>query len=161
MLPSGAKVGIVDVPGHERFVSKMVAGAAGIDVVAFIIAADEGVKPQTREHLYICDLLAVKKGIVVLTKKDLVDTELLELQKEDIRNFFKGSVLEDAAIIPVSSVTGEGLKEFTTELDRLAGEITVKPVQKPFRLPIDDVITIKGIRHCCKGHCDFRHDFRR
>ena len=100
-LPSGVHVGIVDVPGHERFVKNMVAGAAGVDVVAMVIAADEGVMPQTREHLEICELLGVKKGIVVLTKKDMVDEGWLELVKEDVKDALIGTFLEGAPICPV------------------------------------------------------------
>ncbi len=106
-LPSGQRIGIVDVPGHERFVKNMVAGAAGIDLVALVVAADEGVMPQTREHLDICTLLGIKKGIVILTKIDLVDNELKELAIEDIKTLTKGTFLEGAPIIPFSAVTGE------------------------------------------------------
>ncbi len=151
MLPSGIKVGIVDVPGHEKFVSKMVAGAAGIDVVALVIAADEGIKPQTREHLYICDILGIKNGIVVLTKKDLVDAELLELQKEDIKDFIKDTNLKDAPIVAVSALTGDGLDEFVKVLDDIAKNVIEKPHGIPFRLPIDDVITIKGFGTVVRG----------
>lgn len=151
MLPSGIKVGIVDVPGHEKFVNKMVSGASGIDVVALIIAADEGIKPQTKEHLCICDILGIKKGIVVVTKKDLVDDELLELQKEDIKDFLKGSNLENAPIIPVSSVTGEGINDFVIALDKIANEVGEKPIDMPFRLPIDDVVIIKGFGTVVRG----------
>lgn len=151
LLPSGIKVGIVDVPGHEKFVSKMVAGATGIDVVALIIAADEGIKPQTREHLFICDLLGIKKGIIVLTKKDLVDDELLELQKEEIREFVKNTSLEHAPILAVSSTTGEGLKDFINTLDDIAKEIVEKPIDMPFRMPIDAVLTIKGFGTVVRG----------
>lgn len=151
MLPSGIKVGIVDVPGHEKFVSKMVAGAFGIDVVALIIAADEGVMPQTREHIYICNLLGVKRGIVVLTKKDLVDEELLELQKEDIRDFLQDTQFKDAPIIAVSSTTGDGLGDFIKVLDDIAKEVTEKPVDMPFRMPIDAVISIKGFGTVIRG----------
>ncbi len=150
-LPSGTKVGIVDVPGHEKFVSKMVAGAAGIDIVALIIAADEGVMPQTREHLYICELLRVKYGIVVLTKVDLVDNELIELQKEDIRDFLKGTFLEKAPIVEVSSVTGKGIEEFKTILDNLCKNISDRPLETPFRMPVDDVISIKGFGTVVRG----------
>lgn len=150
-LKNGVKVGIVDVPGHERFVGKMVAGASGIDIVAFIISAEEGIKPQTREHLYICELLGVKKGIVVVTKKDLVDEDFLNLQIEDIKEFVKGTFLENSRIIPVSSITGEGLQDFIKELERLANELTEKPSDKPFRLPIDDIVTIKGFGTVVRG----------
>ncbi|MCK9391852.1 MAG: selenocysteine-specific translation elongation factor [Syntrophales bacterium] len=150
-LPSGVKVGIVDVPGHERFVNRMVAGAAGIDIVALLIAADEGIKPQTLEHLYICEILGIKKGIVVLNKKDLADEELLYLQKEEIGDLTAGTFLADAPIIPVSSVTGEGLPEFIAALDKIATDITEKPEDKPFRLPVDAVVAITGFGAVVRG----------
>jgi len=111
-LPSGQQLGIVDVPGHEKFIKNMVAGATGIDLVTMVIAADEGVMPQTREHMEICTLLGVKYGLVVLTKTDLVDQEWLELVVEDIRDFVRGTFLEDTPIVPVSAATGEGIPEF-------------------------------------------------
>src|SRR4030066_70147 len=98
-LPSGELLGIVDVPGHEKFVKNMVAGATGIDIVALIIAADEGVMPQTKEHMEICQLLKVKKGLVVLTKMDMVDKEWLELVREDVSAFLSGTFLADAPIV--------------------------------------------------------------
>ena len=150
-LPSGIKVGIVDVPGHERFVNRMVAGAAGIDVVALLVAADEGIKPQTREHLYICEILGIKKGIVVLNKKDLADEELLFLQREEIAQLTTGTFLADAPIIPVSSVTGEGVAEFVSTLDLIAAEIAEKPAAKPFRLPVDAVASITGFGAVVRG----------
>ncbi len=150
-LPGDIKIGIVDVPGHEKFVSKMVAGASGIDVVAFIIAADEGVMPQTREHLYICELLGVKRGIIVVTKRDLVDEELLQLQIEDIKNFVKGSFLENAPVIAVSSVHGEGINDFVDALTVISKEIYEKPLDRPFRLPIDDILIIKGFGTVVRG----------
>ena len=109
-LPDGERMGVVDVPGHERFVRNMVAGATGIDFVLLVIAADEGVMPQTREHLEICSLLGIRQGLVALTKIDMVDPDLLELAKEDVATFLKGTFLENAPIYPVSSVTGEGLE---------------------------------------------------
>ena len=143
-LPNGQRIGIVDVPGHERFVKHMVAGAGGIDIVALIIAADEGVMPQTREHLDICTLLGVKKGLVALTKIDLVDQELRELAIEDIQDFIKGTFLEGAPIIPVSAVTKEGIQEFITTLEKLVIEVEERSSEGPFRLPIDRVFTIRG-----------------
>ena len=110
-LPDGERMGVVDVPGHERFVRNMVAGAAGIDFVLLVIAADEGVMPQTREHLEICSLLGIREGFVVLTKKDMVDADWLGLVKEDVRNFLRGSFLENAPVLTVSAVTGEGIPE--------------------------------------------------
>ncbi|KIX15585.1 selenocysteine-specific translation elongation factor [Dethiosulfatarculus sandiegensis] len=143
-LPSGQRLGIVDVPGHEKFVKNMVAGAAGIDMVALIIAADEGVMPQTREHMDICSLLGVEKGLVVLTKVDMVDEEWLELVTEDVNEYLEGTFLEGANVLPVSSTTGQGLDELKAELDRLAGEMTERSAQGPFRLPVDRVFTMKG-----------------
>ena len=107
-LPSGQHLGIVDVPGHEKFVKNMVAGATGIDIVVMVIAADEGVMPQTREHMEICSLLGIQHGFVALTKTDLVDEEWLELVQEDVREFAVGTFLEDAPMVPVSAVKGEG-----------------------------------------------------
>ena len=143
-LPHGGRIGIVDVPGHERFVKHMVAGAGGIDLVALIVAADEGVMPQTREHLDICTLLGVKRGLVVLTKIDLVDQELKELAIEDIKEFTKGTFLEGAPIIPVSALTGEGLGELIAALEKLVEQIEERPSDGILRLPIDRVFTIKG-----------------
>jgi len=143
-LPSGIRLGIVDVPGHEKFVKHMVAGAWGIDLVALVIAADEGVMPQTREHLDICSLLKVRKGLVVLNKIDLVDQELLDLVKEEVAEAVKNTFLENAPILPVSSTTGEGIPELLSTLDHLSQEIEEKPSDGLFRLPIDRVFIMKG-----------------
>ena len=143
-LPGGERLGIVDVPGHERFVKNMVAGAAGIDFVMLVIAADEGVMPQTREHLEICSLLGIRHGFVALTKTDMVDDEWLELVKDDIAAFVRGSFLENAPICPVSSVTGQGLDELKRHIVQLAGELTPRRRNDLFRLPIDRVFTMKG-----------------
>jgi len=143
-LPSGQILGIVDVPGHEKFVKHMVAGATGVDLVALVIAADEGVMPQTREHLEICQLLKVRKGLVVLTKIDMVDQEWLELVKEDVAAFLSGTFLENAPIVPVSSVTGQGIKELVGVLDTLAKEVPERETSGFFRLPVDRVFTMKG-----------------
>lgn len=143
-LPSGQILGIVDVPGHEKFVKHMVAGATGVDLVALVIAADEGVMPQTREHLEICQLLRVKKGLVVLTKIDMVDQEWLELVKEDVAAFLSGTFLENAPIVPVSSVTGQGIKELAGVLDGLVKEVADREMSGFFRLPVDRVFTMKG-----------------
>jgi selenocysteine-specific elongation factor len=143
-LPSGQHLGIVDVPGHEKFVKNMVAGATGIDIVVMVIAADEGVMPQTREHMEICTLLDVQYGLVAVTKIDMVDEEWLELALEDIRDFVKGTFLEDAPIAPVSSETDQGIPEFIQALDKLAAKIPERPPTDLFRLPIDRVFTMKG-----------------
>jgi len=143
-LPSGQHLGIVDVPGHEKFVKNMVAGVTGIDIVTMVIAADEGVMPQTREHMEICTLLGVKHGFVVLTKVDLVDEEWLELVMDDIRGFTRGTFLEDRPIIPVSSTTGQGMPEFIKALDEASTEISPRSSAGLFRLPVDRVFTMKG-----------------
>lgn len=143
-LPSGQLLGIVDVPGHERFVRHMVAGATGMDMVALVIAADEGVMPQTREHLEICELLKVKKGLVVLTKADLVEPDWLELVEEEVREALRGTFLEGAPIVRFSAVTGEGKEELLATLAELAATVPPKPAGGIFRLPIDRVFTIKG-----------------
>jgi len=143
-LPSGQHLGIVDVPGHEKFVKNMVAGATGIDIVAMVIAADEGVMPQTREHMEICALLGIRYGLVVLTKTDLVDEEWLDLVTEDIRDFVQGTFLEKAPIVPVSSANGAGMEEFIKTLDELSTAIPKRPPSSIFRLPVDRVFTMKG-----------------
>jgi len=143
-LPDGVRLGIVDVPGHERFVRTMVAGVGGIDFVMLVIAADEGVMPQTREHLDVCRLLGVQRGIVLLTKRDLVDQEWLTLMMEELRVFLAGSFLEGAPILPLSSRTGAGLDTLREELRRLARHVPEREHAGPFRLPIDRVFTVPG-----------------
>ena len=144
VLKSGQTLGIVDVPGHEKFVKNMVAGAAGIDLVVLVIAADEGVMPQTREHLHICSLLGIKRGLVALTKIDLVDEDWLELVTDDVREFLKGTFLESSPIIPISALTGVGLPEFLATLDQVSSEMEWEDDTGVFRLPIDRVFTMKG-----------------
>ncbi len=143
-LPGGIQFGIVDVPGHERFVRAMVAGVGGMDLVMLVIAADEGVMPQTREHLEICQLLGVKKGLVALTKCDMVDEEWLQLVIEEVRDYLVGSFLEEAPIIPVSAKTATGLDDLRAALTDLAGQVEEKSVDGPFRLPVDRVFTVAG-----------------
>ncbi len=144
-LPGGDRLGIVDVPGHEKFVKHMVAGATGIDLVALVIAADEGIMPQTREHMEICELLRVKKGLVVLTKTDLVDDpDWLEMVREDIVEFLKGTFLEGCEIMPVSAATGEGIEDLRKSLARLFSQVEPKSSDGPFRLPVDRVFTMRG-----------------
>jgi len=144
-LPNGQQLGIVDVPGHEKFVRHMVAGATGIDIVALVVAADEGVMPQTREHLEICELLKVKQGLVVLTKIDLVeDRDWLDLVQEDIHDFLQGSFLASAPIIPVSAATGEGLEQLLERLQILSESVEGRPTSGDFRLGVDRVFTMKG-----------------
>jgi selenocysteine-specific elongation factor len=144
ILPSGTQAGIVDVPGHERFVRTMVAGATGIDIVLLVIAADEGVKPQTREHLDICRLLAVRHGIVVLNKCDKAEEDWMDLQEEEIRTLVRETFLEGAPIVRVSAVTGEGLPVLVSTLDRIAAGIPGKDSSHLFRLPVDRSFTMKG-----------------
>lgn len=144
-LPNGQRLGIVDVPGHERFVKHMVAGATGIDLVALVIAADEGVMPQTREHMEICQLLHVKKGLVVLTKTDLVDDpEWVEMVRDDVERFLKGTFLEGSEIVPVSAVTGEGMEDLKQALNQLVDQIEARSSEGPFRLSVDRVFTMRG-----------------
>ncbi|MFH1076192.1 MAG: selenocysteine-specific translation elongation factor [Pseudomonadota bacterium] len=143
-LPSGQRLGIVDVPGHERFIKNMLAGATGIDMVALIIAADEGVMPQTQEHLDICELLNIKHSIVVLTKIDLVDEEWLSLVTDDIERLLKETSLKKAPIIPVSSTTGQGITALISTLDDLCKKVAARPSDGLFRLPVDRVFTMKG-----------------
>lgn len=143
-VPSGVTIGIVDVPGHERFVKNMVAGATGIDLVALIIAADEGVMPQTREHLEICNLLNIKYGLIIITKIDLVDNDWLSLVKEDISTFLEGTFLEDSPVAEVSSATGEGMEELVKTLDELTQKVPERSIGTLFRLPIDRIFTMKG-----------------
>ena len=144
--PSSEKIrlGFVDVPGHERFVRNMLAGIGGIDLVLLVIAADESIKPQTREHFDICRLLAVRRGITVLTKSDLVDAETLDVVRMEVEEFAKGSFLEGAPVIPVSALKGTGLDRLKQTLGEAAGEITAKDSSALARLPIDRVFTMKG-----------------
>ncbi|MCA9490031.1 MAG: 50S ribosome-binding GTPase, partial [Myxococcales bacterium] len=118
-LPGGRDVGFVDVPGHERLVRTMIAGATGLDAVLLCVSAAEGAMPQTREHLAILDLLGVRRGVVALTMADLVDAELLELAVEDVRDLVTGTFLDGAPVIPVSAVSGQGLEELRAALDTL------------------------------------------
>ena len=143
-LPSGQRIGIVDVPGHEKFVKNMVAGATGIDLVALVIAADEGVMPQTREHLEICQLLNIKHGLVVLTKIDMVESDWLEMVKEDVSEYLAETFLRDAPILEVSSVNGEGIEDFLKAVDQLIEKIPERDSGYFFRLPVDRVFTMKG-----------------
>jgi selenocysteine-specific elongation factor len=143
-LGDGVRVGFVDVPGHERFVRNMLAGASGIDLVLMVIAADESIKPQTREHFEICRLLGVRRGLVALTKTDLVDPELLETARLEVREFVAGSFLEGAPIVPVSARTGQGLEDLKAELRRLSSETEARPLELPFRLPVDRSFVMKG-----------------
>jgi selenocysteine-specific elongation factor len=143
-LGGGLRVGFVDVPGHERFVRNMLAGASGIDLVMLVVAADESIKPQTREHFEICRLLGIRRGLVVLTKRDLVDADLLETARLEVKHFVAGSFLENAPLVPVSARTGEGLDELREELKRLSLTAEPRPADLPFRLPVDRSFVIHG-----------------
>lgn len=143
-LASGREVGIIDVPGHERFIRQMLAGATGMDGVLLVIAADEGIMPQTREHLDILTLLGVSQGIVVINKVDLVDDEWLELLQEEVREGLKGTIFENAPLYLVSAHTGEGITKLKTGIDQLITEAESKVATGPIRLPIDRVFSIQG-----------------
>ncbi|MGZ3427233.1 MAG: selenocysteine-specific translation elongation factor [Polyangia bacterium] len=143
-LPGGETVGVVDVPGHERFVRTMVAGAVGIDLVVLVVAADEGVMPQTREHLDICGLLGVTRGVVALSKSDLVDGELRDLAIADVAETLQGTFLEGAPILPVSAKTGEGLDALKSAIAAALREVPGKDPEGLVRLPIDRVFSMKG-----------------
>src|SRR6202162_2030787 len=138
------RFGFVDVPGHERFVGNMLAGAAGIDLVVLVIAADESLKPQTREHFDICRLLGIQHGLVALTKTDLVDRETLDLVRLELEDFLRGSFLENASIVPVSAKTRSGLNELKQALVEQARKVAGKDSHRDFRLPIDRSFSIKG-----------------
>jgi selenocysteine-specific elongation factor len=143
-LTPGLRLGFVDVPGHERFVKNMLAGVGGIDMVLFAIAADESVKPQTREHFDICRLLEIPRGIVALTKADLVDEETLEIVRLETDDLVAGSFLEGAPVVPVSAVTGAGLDDLKRELARAAASVPERNAEGHLRLPIDRVFSARG-----------------
>ncbi len=140
----GWTVSFVDVPGHERFVKNMLAGVGGIDFVLLVVAADESVMPQTREHFEICRLLRVPAGVIALTKSDLADADMLELARLEVRELVAGSFLEGAPVVPVSSKTGAGLDELKAALAAVAGAVRARPSDAPARLPIDRVFSVKG-----------------
>ena len=143
-LGKDINIGIVDMPGHEKFVKNMVAGSSGIDFVVMTIAADEGVMPQTREHMEICSLLGIEHGLIALTKIDLVDDDLMELALEDIHEFVQGTFLEEAHVMPLSSVTGEGLDDFLSMLEKVCEKVPERSFSSIFRLPVDRVFSMKG-----------------
>ncbi len=143
-LPSGELMGIVDVPGHEKFVRHMVAGATGIDMVALVIAADEGVMPQTREHMDICQLLGVRSGLIVLTKVDLAGAEWLELVEGDVREFVKGTFLEGAPLVHFSALNLKGTEEVLAAISDVASSLAERQSGGLFRMPLDRVFTMRG-----------------
>jgi selenocysteine-specific elongation factor len=146
--PSGEKLrlGFIDVPGHERFVRNMLAGVGGMDLVLLVIAADESIKPQTREHFEICRLLSIPRGITVITKSDLVDEDTLSVVKMEIEDFVRGSFLDisRSPVVAVSALKGTGLDELKREIVRLTAEVPARDTEALFRLPIDRVFTMKG-----------------
>lgn len=143
-LADGQRVGIVDVPGHEKFVKNMLAGAGGMDLAMLVVAADEGVMPQTVEHLDILSILGIKKGVIVITKTDLVEPEFVELVAEDIRELAEGTFLENAPVIPVSVYEEKGLEQLKATLKELCDSLPERSDSSSFRLPIDRVFTLKG-----------------
>jgi selenocysteine-specific elongation factor len=143
-LSNQNQVGIIDVPGHEKFIKNMLAGAAGVDLAILVVAADEGMMPQSKEHLAILDLLGVKHGVVALTKTDKVDTEWQELVQEDTREKLAGSFLEKAEIIPISGVEKKGIEALKAELNKIIGKISAKKTENNSYFPIDRVFTLKG-----------------
>ena len=152
-LPSGRRGGVVDVPGHERFVRTMIAGATGIDVALLVVAADEGMMPQTREHLAILDLLGVTRGVVAVTKADLVDAELLELACEEIGEGLSETSLAGSEVVPCSGVTHLGLDSLRLALDRAVDGLDARASAGPFRLPVDRVFTLRGFGTIVTGTC--------
>lgn len=160
-LPSGERVGVIDVPGHVRFIRHMLSGASGIDLALLVIAADEGVMPQTREHVQICELLGIERGVVALTKKDLVDEDLLELAASDVKDFIAGTFLKDAPVVAVSSTTREGLDELLAVLDAQVALVRERQVTGIPVLPVDRVFSIKGFGTVVTGTLargSFTHD---
>jgi selenocysteine-specific elongation factor len=143
-LTPALRLGFVDVPGHERFVKNMLAGVGGIDLVLFVVAADESIKPQTREHFDICRLLGIPHGVIALTKSDLVEPDILELVRLEVEEFVAGSFLQGAPVVAVSSVTGAGLDDLRRELQRAASSAPAKSAAGHFRLPLDRAFTVKG-----------------
>lgn len=143
-LPCGHTLGIVDVPGHEKFIKHMVAGAAGIDLVLMVIAADEGIMPQTKEHLQICSLLGITTGLVALTKIDLVEKDWLELVRSEITDYLQDTFLAEAPIVPVSAVKETGIPELLAETDKIVSRLQEKNDDGIFRLPVDRIFTMKG-----------------
>jgi len=151
VLDDGTRLGFVDVPGHERFVKNMLAGVGGIDLVLLVIAADESIKPQTREHFDICRLLRIRHGVIVLTKSDLVEPDILDLVKLEAREFAAGSFLESAPVVAVSSRTGAGLDELRSVLRDLAPRVPPRPARGLMRLPVDRSFSIKGFGSVVTG----------
>jgi selenocysteine-specific elongation factor len=144
-LSDGSVIGVVDVPGHENFVRNMMAGATGVDLALLVVAADDGVMPQTREHLAILELLGVRRGVVAITKIDTVDSEMVELVDDEVAELLEDTPLEGSPIVPVSAVTGEGIDELRGAIEREAASVRLRDEELPARMPIDRVFTLRGI----------------
>src|SRR5437773_8964398 len=148
----GSQIGFVDVPGHERFIKNMLAGVGGIDAVMLVVAADESIKPQTREHFAICKLLGIRTGVVAITKSDLVESDIIDLVRLEIEELVAGSFLAGKPIVPVSSVTGAGLDDLRRALLASVAEVEDRDATtRVFRLPIDRVFTMKGFGSVITG----------
>ncbi len=143
-LPDGRRAGIIDVPGHEKFIKNMLAGVGGMDMALLVVAADEGIMPQTVEHLNILDLIGIKNGIVVITKADMVEQEWLDMVMEDVKDRIKGTFLEDAPVIPVSSVTGEGIDLLVEAIGEMTAGIKERNYDTIYRLNVDRAFSIAG-----------------
>lgn len=144
-LPGGSRAGIIDVPGHEKFINNMVAGVVGMDLVLLVIAADEGIMPQTREHMDILHLLGIKKSIIVLNKCDIVDEEWIELVEEEVREELEGTFLENAPVLKVSAAAGQGLDELISVIEHMTSdEVAPKDTQTIPRLPVDRAFSLSG-----------------
>jgi selenocysteine-specific elongation factor len=143
-LPDDLRIAFIDVPGHERFIKNMLAGVGGIDIVLFVIAADESIKPQTREHFDICRLLRIPSGVIAITKADLVDAEILQLVQMEVQDFVSGTFLADAPSVPVSAISGAGLPELREALRDTAAAVEVKSADRIFRLPVDRAFSMTG-----------------
>jgi len=150
-LDDGTTVGFIDVPGHERFIKNMLAGVGGIDVAMLVVAADESVMPQTREHLDICSLLRIRKGFAVLTKIDAAERDLVDLAEIEVQELLKGTPFEGSPVLRVSSRTGEGIPQLLDTLQRVAREVPARDTSRPFRLPIDRTFTMKGFGTVVSG----------
>jgi len=146
-------VGIVDVPGHERFVKHMVAGAGGIDIAMLLVAADEGVMPQTEEHMEVLRSLGIETGLVVVSKSDLADQDTMELVRDEVAELTKGTFLEGAPVVATSARTADGLAELKAELARMAAGVSSRATAGPYRQPVDRVFHKKGIGVVITGSC--------
>lgn len=144
-LPDGSVAGIVDVPGHENFIRNMMAGATGVDLALLVVAADDGVMPQTREHLAILNLLGVSRGVVAITKIDLVEEDLLSLVEDEVEELLEGTLLEGSIVVRCSSITGQGVAELRHALELASSQVRLKDEELPARLPVDRVFTLRGI----------------